>query len=145
MSGYVPDSICALKRKQLGSLKVDCNAVHCSCCDSCTDVVVDPLERDPRAKAIKEIIKRISFNNSLDSAARAKAKDWIINDDEMKLGADSHLLEQRYILAVFYFSLNGDKWSFNDGKIWLSKESSCDWSGVGCDRDGVIQKLELRE
>jgi hypothetical protein len=53
---------------------------------------------------------------------------------------------QRYALAAFYYSTNGDNWTNNDG--WLSEESECNWytrsfGGDVCDSNGVFTDLEL--
>jgi Leucine-rich repeat (LRR) protein len=49
----------------------------------------------------------------------------------------------RWILASFYFGLNGDDW-FNK-KGWLSANNNeCDWHGIMC-LDGVVTQISLEE
>lgn len=54
---------------------------------------------------------------------------------------------QRYVLAVFYYSTNGDEWGdYNTG--WLSDESECTWSTAAfdpiCNDAGVFTILAIR-
>jgi len=67
----------------------------------------------------------------------------IINDNIVE---SKEILRQRYVLAVLYYSLNGDNWNKNDN--WLSTTLSvCDWYTSGdeniCSDDGLIQILQL--
>jgi hypothetical protein len=53
---------------------------------------------------------------------------------------------QRYSLAVFYYSTNGDRWTNADG--WLSDENECSWftralGGEACDGNGLFIGLLL--
>ena len=55
------------------------------------------------------------------------------------LDLDDPQFEQRYIMALFYFAMDGPNWENNNG--WLSEESECFWFGVdgasdGCGGDG---------
>ena len=55
------------------------------------------------------------------------------------LNLDDPQFEQRYIMALFYFAMDGPNWENNNG--WLSEESECYWFGVdgasdGCGGDG---------
>ena len=104
------------------------------------------------------------------NSPQSRASDWIL--EECNLGAINYcsasemlLNEQRYALAVMYFSLGGDDWNdgANLGQIrdspagtWLSGSNYCDWgaeiSGQGgsykqlvCDEFGNVLNLNLRE
>ena len=121
---------------------------------------------------IYEISVRVGSVPTLDdpNSPQSRASDWIL--EECNLGAikycsESEMLlnEQRYALAVMYFSLGGDDW--NDGAnlgqardsppgTWLSGSNYCDWgaeiSGTGgsydqliCDEFGNVQNLNLRK
>ncbi len=71
-----------------------------------------------------------------------KAARWISDVDQMDLNHPG--FEQRYAMAVFYYSTNGDNWQTSDG--WLKKDSECTWHGVrglgncldGCTNNGDI-------
>lgn len=67
-----------------------------------------------------------------------RAARWIADEDPMNLDMNDPGFEQRYAMAVFYYSLDGDNWNSKDG--WLSGQSECDWeyvTGPGC-VDGCI-------
>lgn len=67
-----------------------------------------------------------------------KAARWIADEDPRQLDVDDPSFEQRYAMAVLYFSLGGDNWNSKDG--WLSEKSECKWefvNGPGC-LDGCI-------
>ena len=55
--------------------------------------------------------------------------------------ADSERLIERFVLAVLYFTLSGDRWRFQN--LWLSDTSLCGWFGVGCTENGNIESIEL--
>lgn len=60
-----------------------------------------------------------------------------ITDDPliMEVGVCSYpTIAQRYGLATFYFSTNGEAWTQNTG--WLGTAGECDWFGVTC-VDGI--------
>jgi hypothetical protein len=109
-----------------------------------------------------------------DKSAYAKASDWIMNVDPLKLLPDSPTLIQRYLLAMFYFasSSNGPWKSCNppeeegdstcefkhlaevepeltygskESIRWLSGEDECSWAGVFCDENGYVAAIELCE
>ena len=49
----------------------------------------------------------------------------------------------RWILASFYYALNGDDWFNNRG--WLSANNDeCDWHGITCS-EGKVTRIELEE
>lgn len=53
---------------------------------------------------------------------------------------------QRFALATFYFSTNGDKWKQNDS--WLTEEDECSWYSSNtfrsqCNGEGQYRNLEL--
>jgi len=49
---------------------------------------------------------------------------------------------QRYSLATFYFSTDGDKWNANNG--WLSDADECsEWANVVCTSRGSVSELAL--
>ena len=78
-----------------------------------------------------------------------RAAKWISDEDPMQLNIDDPGFEQRYVMAVFYYSLNGDDWSSSDG--WLSGDSECTWKGVsgpGCMEgciDGRVCAMKFSE
>jgi hypothetical protein len=62
------------------------------------------------------------------------AKNWLCDDDTWVPPANDfdpdRLWNERYAMAVLYYSTNGNGWTFDDG--WLSSTSVCDWTQVTC-------------
>mmetsp|Transcript_2763 Transcript_2763/g.3218 ORF Transcript_2763/g.3218 Transcript_2763/m.3218 type:complete len:421 (+) Transcript_2763:53-1315(+) len=85
---------------------------------------------------------------------QGQAFQFIVSDDPMQLIAESDHIIQRFVLAVVYYAMNGDQWDHNG---WLSEKHECDWYqnvpnssigynariGVTCDKDKLVQELEL--
>ena len=95
----------------------------------------------------KEIVSTISDPSLLEdpSTPQAKALEWIMLDDlETHPDPASQKLNpmiQRQILALFYYSTEGDNWLNNFS--WLTSTSECEWYGCGCDHDGRVVSLTL--
>ena len=53
----------------------------------------------------------------------------------------SPTLIQRYGLSTFYFAMEGDSWTNNEG--WLGNTHECDWYGVDCNQDKLSTSLNL--
>lgn len=79
-----------------------------------------------------------------------KAISWIANDKRMD--PYGPFTVQRYVLALLYFSTNGDSWNkcgisspeCSDNRAsFLSDENECSWNGVSCNDDGFVVGLEL--
>ena len=146
LTGSVSQDLCNLKKSNLNSFKVDCHDVNCICCDGCAGTGLNAGGDDPMVnlRAQKIGVKAYSISTRLDvePQARNQALGWIIEDDELNLTADSESLEERYILAVFYFALGGQNWTIKT-KPWLSNNSHCSWFGVVCDDNENIEALHL--
>lgn len=88
----------------------------------------------------KALISRVTQESVLDDdseSAQSRALDWIANSDQIHPalipGIDDEQIIQRYILAAFYFAVNGDRNS--NLADWLSYSPVCnsdDWAGVQC-------------
>ena len=74
---------------------------------------------------------------------QGQAYKWILAEDDRVLCPLDTTLDQRYILAVLYYSTNGKEWTDNDK--WLSESSECSWLGVSCNFRGEIDTIELRK
>lgn len=146
LTGSVSQGLCNLKKSNLNSFKVDCHDVNCNCCDGCVGTGLnaggDDVMVDLRAQKIGVKAHSISTRLDIGPQARDQALGWIIDDDEFNLTADSESLEERYILAVFYFALDGQNWTM-EKKPWLSNSSHCSWFGVICDDNENIEALHL--
>lgn len=82
---------------------------------------------------------------------------WAIEEDPLSLELEDPRLLNRYVLATFYFSTNGDEWLqcgrestlCDDSGEWLSDSSECYWFGISCvdeeSNDFRISKLFFRK
>lgn len=62
-----------------------------------------------RREQIEDNLSPVSSSNLIPTPQRS-ALNWIIDDDGAQLCPDDDSLVQRYTLAVFYYSTNGDDW-----------------------------------
>jgi len=96
--------------------------------------------------------------------------NWLTRVDEYIICLTDDSLKQRYALAVFYFSTNGDTWKtcgrktnichpklklFDDdpeisiwsNNTWLSKGNTCEWGGLACRKKGqheiVLDRIDF--
>jgi Leucine-rich repeat (LRR) protein len=88
---------------------------------------------------ITNIISNITDPIEPDSPAE-KALNWLLNKDVETNACDGVLdIIERYVLALFYFSTNGNSWTTNTN--WLVPIDHCSWYGVTCTNgpvDGII-------
>jgi hypothetical protein len=63
-------------------------------------------------------------------------------DSVSAVGSDFQKLVTRYVLAVFFYSLDGESWFSSDG--WLDWDrDECTWEYVKCEADGTILKIDV--
>mmetsp|Transcript_16891 Transcript_16891/g.23900 ORF Transcript_16891/g.23900 Transcript_16891/m.23900 type:complete len:767 (+) Transcript_16891:34-2334(+) len=99
-----------------------------------------PRPQSKRDHDIREILQSISGRKILTKGTpQSKAFFWIVEDDRLRLQSKSPYLIQRYVLAVFYFEMN------EMGKEhWLDEVlGECSWSGISCNEDARVSKIEL--
>jgi len=83
---------------------------------------------------------------AIPNSSQGKAFRWLTNST-LNLNTYSELqLIQRFTMATFYYSTNGEYWYNNDG--WLSKENECLWYQTKgfrkhCNASGSLVNLEL--
>jgi hypothetical protein len=53
---------------------------------------------------------------------------WMADSDPLKLDLDDARFPQRYIMALFYYAMDGTRWVEQNG--WLTEMSECFWFGV---------------
>jgi hypothetical protein len=79
------------------------------------------------------------------SSPQAKALDWLQRDPRYDEYFNVYRLNQRYALAVLYFSTNRDSWINRTG--WLSNNNECEWhtdSDIDvCDEQFRLSTLHL--
>lgn len=116
---------------------------------------------------------RMGTTEALDdpNSPQSQARDWIIEECDAVIPIDPctasqlNLNEQRYALAVMYFSLGGDSWNAgsNPGQDaaagpgqWMSGLNYCEWGAeitgtngaydqLVCDDEGNVLNLNLRK
>ena len=117
-----------------------------------------------RFQKLLHVISAVSANDTLSNQAspQFKALSWMANKDLTILAENEEAIIQRYVMALLYFSTDGENWAGNDlshnaemectfinyvcwdtfegiqmersgGKSYLSLTwHECDWEGVGC-------------
>jgi hypothetical protein len=77
-----------------------------------------------------------------------KALNWLVEDDGAQLEprpSTLPIIRERFALAVFYFSTNGETWG--PRVSFLTEASVCDWQslteGVTCNSDGFVEEITL--
>jgi hypothetical protein len=66
-----------------------------------------------------------------DGSPQAKALAWLKEDPLYHEYRSVHRLNQRYALAVLFFSTNGTSWTNSTG--WLSDDNECTWFMISFD------------
>jgi hypothetical protein len=112
-------------------------------------ILCNGLTLDQRSDDLEEMVLEVSEIDSLtQGTAQYDAFEWLANVDEAQLCPDDiDEVEQRYIMAVLYYSTEGDSWLNcsatassvcpSEGSRFLSGEDVCFWYGVSCSRGDV--------
>lgn len=61
---------------------------------------------------------------------QAQAREWLLRTNR-RMERNEVVIKHLYILAVFYYSMNGNNWKSNDNFL-LPDVSECEWEGVRC-------------
>jgi len=126
------------------------------------------ISDEKRSKYLLALFKGVSgnapFKDSL--SPQSRAADWLINEDGLFRcpGEGDKKTIQRYVLAIFYFSTEGDGWrecsrsdalcgtylvgeedDFEGQKPYLSDFNECEWAGSSCDIDKCIIGMDFEE
>lgn len=125
------------------------------------------LTHEERNRSIYEVLVSVSDPMSLQdrSTPQGKALEWIVEIDEANLCPDTiytcpNALIQRYVLAVIYFSTNGDLWfqcsaasnaldscgkeyPFSSKTRFLDSGSECNWAGIDCNDSQCVNRIEF--
>ena len=86
------------------------------------------------------------------SSPQYLAADWVADLDPLMLSIEDPKLVQRYILAVLYFSMNGDEWEScgrndrvcagnTDATTWLSDSDECTWLANRCKDNANVDQI----
>ena len=130
------------------------------------------LSEEERATLIRSFLDVVSDPDELDRTGSPQnlAMTWIIDLDKAKLCPLDANLIQRYVVAVFYYSTEGDDWQqcsapddFGDlqsieeanamcnftvegsdsSDAWLTPSSECDWGGLVCNSNLLTDRIDL--
>ncbi len=100
-----------------------------------------------RTRDIVSYVESISSASDLSNplSAQSRAKEWLLNQDLNTNGCDGGTaISQRYGLAMFYYSTNGQSWKKSDN--WLTPSShECDWFGIVCAGNKTVEVINLRK
>ena len=84
------------------------------------------------------------------NTAQGQATDWLLENDEYKACPEDPKFLQRWVLAVIYFSTNGENWDqcaqfpsnvdddcgfdepFVGDERFLAAQNECQWAGISC-------------
>jgi hypothetical protein len=97
----------------------------------------------PREQAMAEILTSVTSSTLLNDAStpQGMAFRWLLDNDEAQIDPCTYPgVAQRYALATFYYSTNGDGWTDNSG--WLTGGNECMWLGITCEED-LVDELSL--
>jgi hypothetical protein len=123
--------------------------------------VVCNMSPETRESLMSTFIQIVSATEDVDEegSPQNKAANWIINEDGARLCPQDDSFIQRYVMAVFYYSTNGNRWFQcrspedsglsipeaneacnitslgNTSDAWLTPGSECMWGGVTCNSD----------
>jgi hypothetical protein len=95
-----------------------------------------------------------------DTTPHGRATDWLINQDFRQVCPDNDKLIQRWVMALIYFSTNGDDWDkcsasgsdscgtenpFRNKRRFLSSFSECQWAGITCNVQRCVTEIEFED
>lgn len=100
---------------------------------------------------LQQLLEYVSFDRGAalqdPDSPQSKALTWLAGDTNFKNYPDWRRM-QRYALAVFYYSTNGDEWRDNGG--WLSEADECTWlthetNAPVCNPNGAYIDITLKK
>lgn len=109
---------------------------------------LDPTTR--RAQILATLGSGVSDANSLATSGTPQnlAAEWLIDGDDFHVCPSDEKMVQRYVMALFYYSTEGNSWSTcseNDtdcaGTPYLSPVHECEWVGSACNSDQCITEI----
>ena len=129
-----------LRHLQQNSLDTDAPTIETTDDQTPAPTPVDcNSDPDVREDAVMDLLGPISPDLDDPSTPAGEAAEWILNGDPAMPDPcrDPDAVVDRFALATFYYSTGGEQWRNNDA--WLSEEDACDWFGVRCDGDVIVE------
>ena len=90
-----------------------------------------PTERREQIEENLSPVSSSALSNQIPTPQRS-ALNWIIDDDGAQLCPDDDSLVQRYTLAVFYYSTNGDDWKECNAPSNFDRQASIAAANSAC-------------
>jgi hypothetical protein len=93
------------------------------------------LTNASRIEKIQSILRNVSLESDLDnpSSPQGRASQWIINEDILRVCPENEReLVQRYVAAVFYFSVGGGSWGQCNAPDDLNDAAAVDKANADC-------------
>jgi hypothetical protein len=115
-----------------------------------------PPTPEPTSVALGSLSEFLSEHASFDKGAaivnqstpQYQAAKWLSNNMNIDNYTDKQKI-QRYVLAILYFSTNGDNWTANTG--WMNDDDECEtwWqsrgSNLSCTSEGEVNSIILEK
>ena len=101
-----------------------------------------PCESLSRENALKRAVAGLTDSSTLDNfgTPQGKAFVWLLDRDMAQIDqCDTEAIQQRYSLATFFYSTNGEQWDNSDG--WIEDTTECSWIGIKCNGNGRVSEL----
>lgn len=101
-----------------------------------------PCESLSRENALKRAVEELTDLSIVDDfgSPQGKAFAWLLGRDMAQIDkCDTEAIQQRYSLATFFYSTNGEQWDNSDG--WIEDTNECSWSGIKCNGNGRVSEL----
>lgn len=181
LNGTIPEVLCNNSEIYIRTPQHDDNCpreIKCSCCRDrpCPTPAPTfaPTISQPPSISLSptvdldetyRVLSNVTDIATLEDATtpQGRALRWLLREDERHLQPDDPTLTQRYIMAVLYFSTDGDNWSKcfadatpeecgwwgysnRDYQPFLSQASECFWGmweSNACNRDGLITSIRI--
>jgi hypothetical protein len=107
-------------------------------------IATDPTTTTSRSSRMADVLGSSFEADFPDTPLQILALYWLANEDPAKLAVDTDptTLLERYIAVLFYFSTQGDEWSFSS-LGWLSENPACFWYGLDCNDQGFLTAMLL--
>jgi len=110
------------------------------------------LSPTERRSQILDILNTVSDPNLLSTSGTPEndASDWLIGQDSFTVCPEDTKLIQRYVMALFYYSTEGESWSSCGqgdlgcaGTVFLAPTFECEWFGLTCNQEDCITEIEF--
>jgi hypothetical protein len=73
---------------------------------------------------------------------QSRALEWMMRSDIPVTVTDTQLI-QRYSLACLYYATSPMVSPWESDRNWLSDESVCQWYGIECNEEGLVDRILL--